>query len=88
MNVNTIGVLYTAQAVGRQMERFKLPGSIILIASMSGSITNRVRERGHERGIADRRSRTTPGSRTILRRAQCCRWRGAWHANSDLTRFG
>ena len=42
MSVNTNGVLYTAQAVGRQMERFKMPGSIILIASMSGSITNKV----------------------------------------------
>ncbi|KAF8504048.1 hypothetical protein BU17DRAFT_58336 [Hysterangium stoloniferum] len=41
MSVNTNGVLYTAQAVGRQMERFNMPGSIILIASMSGSITNR-----------------------------------------------
>ncbi|EJD05911.1 NAD-binding protein [Fomitiporia mediterranea MF3/22] len=41
MNVNVHGVLYTAQAVGRQMTRFGTPGSIILIASMSGSITNR-----------------------------------------------
>ncbi|EJD05909.1 NAD-binding protein [Fomitiporia mediterranea MF3/22] len=40
MNVNVNGVLYTAQAVGRQMVRFGTPGSIILIASMSGSITN------------------------------------------------
>lgn len=43
MNVNVNGVLYTAQAAGQQMTRFKTPGSIILIASMSGSITNRVR---------------------------------------------
>jgi NAD(P)-dependent dehydrogenase (short-subunit alcohol dehydrogenase family) len=42
MDVNTNGVLYTAQAAGRQMVKFKQPGSIILIASMSGSITNRV----------------------------------------------
>lgn len=41
MNVNVNGVLHTAQAAGRQMVRFKTPGSIILIASMSGSITNR-----------------------------------------------
>ncbi|KAK1226002.1 hypothetical protein PQX77_011070 [Marasmius sp. AFHP31] len=41
MNVNVNGVLYTAQAAGRQMRRFGNPGSIILIASMSGSITNR-----------------------------------------------
>lgn len=42
LDVNTSGVLFTAQAAGRQMERFGTPGSIILIASMSGSITNRV----------------------------------------------
>ena len=42
MNVNTNGVLFTAQAAGRQMVRFGNKGSIILIASMSGSITNKV----------------------------------------------
>ncbi|KIJ69493.1 hypothetical protein HYDPIDRAFT_24330 [Hydnomerulius pinastri MD-312] len=41
MDINTNGVLYTAQAAGRQMSRFGTPGSIILVASMSGSITNR-----------------------------------------------
>ena len=43
MDVNTNGVLFTAQAAGRQMAKFGTPGSIILIASMSGSITNKVR---------------------------------------------
>jgi NAD(P)-dependent dehydrogenase (short-subunit alcohol dehydrogenase family) len=46
INVNCNGVFYTAQAAGRQMARFGNGGSIILIASMSGSVTNRVR-RGH-----------------------------------------
>jgi len=41
LDVNTNGVLYTAQAAGQQMLRFGNAGSIILIASMSGSITNR-----------------------------------------------
>ncbi|KAN0141324.1 hypothetical protein V8E53_001080 [Lactarius tabidus] len=41
IRVNTNGVLYTAQAAGRQMSRFGNGGSIILIASMSGSITNK-----------------------------------------------
>ncbi|KZT65885.1 sorbose reductase sou1 [Daedalea quercina L-15889] len=40
MDVNVNGVPYTAQAAGRQMARFGNGGSIILIASMSGSITN------------------------------------------------
>lgn len=35
------GVLFTAQAAGRQMEKFGNGGSIILIASMSGSIVNK-----------------------------------------------
>lgn len=42
IDVNVCGVLYTAQAAGREMERFGNGGSIILIASMSGSITNMV----------------------------------------------
>ncbi|KAF8270343.1 hypothetical protein EI94DRAFT_1723002 [Lactarius quietus] len=41
ISVNTNGVFYTAQAAGRQMARFGNGGSIILIASMSGSITNK-----------------------------------------------
>ncbi|EUC53552.1 sorbose reductase, partial [Rhizoctonia solani AG-3 Rhs1AP] len=41
MNVNVNGVLYTAQAAGQQMTRFGTPGSIIPIASISGSATNR-----------------------------------------------
>jgi len=41
MDVNTNGVLFTAQAAGRQMVKFGRPGSIVLIASMSGSITNK-----------------------------------------------
>lgn len=42
IDVNLNGVFYTAQAAGRQMSRFGNGGSIVLIASMSGSITNRV----------------------------------------------
>ncbi|TCD60417.1 hypothetical protein EIP91_010209 [Steccherinum ochraceum] len=41
MAVNVNGVLFTAQAAGRQMVRFGNGGSIILVASMSGSITNK-----------------------------------------------
>jgi len=44
IDVNVNGVLYTAQAAGRQMERFQCKGSIILIASMAGSITCKVRQ--------------------------------------------
>lgn len=41
--VNITGVMMTAQAAAKQMIRFKNGGSIVLIASMSGSIANRVR---------------------------------------------
>ncbi|KAG6902163.1 hypothetical protein C0995_003637 [Termitomyces sp. Mi166 len=40
MDINVNGVLFTAQAAGRQMERLGIKGSIIMIASMSASITN------------------------------------------------
>jgi NAD(P)-dependent dehydrogenase (short-subunit alcohol dehydrogenase family) len=39
--INITGVLMTAQAVARQMVKFGTPGSIVLIASMSGTIANR-----------------------------------------------
>jgi NADP-dependent 3-hydroxy acid dehydrogenase YdfG len=42
LDVNTNGVLFTAQAAGRQMVRFGLPGSIILVASIAGTVTLKV----------------------------------------------
>ncbi|EGO03654.1 hypothetical protein SERLA73DRAFT_175211 [Serpula lacrymans var. lacrymans S7.3] len=41
IDINVNGVFFTAQAAARQMVRLGIPGSIILIASMSGSIANR-----------------------------------------------
>ncbi|TIA93234.1 hypothetical protein E3P81_01010 [Wallemia ichthyophaga] len=41
MRINAGGVLYTSQGVARQMKKYKQTGSIAMIASMSGSITNR-----------------------------------------------
>lgn len=41
LGVNVTGVLMTAQAVARQMVRFKQEGSLVLIASMSGTVANR-----------------------------------------------
>lgn len=40
--INVTGVFMTAQAVAKQMIRFGNGGSIALIASMSGTIANRV----------------------------------------------
>jgi NAD(P)-dependent dehydrogenase (short-subunit alcohol dehydrogenase family) len=41
LGVNVTGVLMTAQAVARQMVRLESKGSLVLIASMSGTIANR-----------------------------------------------
>ncbi|KAH6609026.1 d-arabinitol 2-dehydrogenase [Trichoderma cornu-damae] len=41
MSINVSGVFMTAQAAARQMVRLKQPGSICMIASMSGTIANR-----------------------------------------------
>lgn len=43
--VNVTGVFMTAQAVAKQMIRFGNGGSIALIASMSGTVANRVRSK-------------------------------------------
>lgn len=40
--INVTGVMMTAQAVAKQMIRFGNGGSIALIASMSGTVANRV----------------------------------------------
>ncbi|KAI0327605.1 sorbose reductase sou1 [Cubamyces sp. BRFM 1775] len=46
LSVNLKGVLYAAQAAGRQMVRFNSPGSIILMASVLGSVACRLEEPG------------------------------------------
>lgn len=42
LSVNVTGVFMTAQAVAREMVRWGEGGSIVLIASMSGGVANRV----------------------------------------------
>ncbi|KAJ8488400.1 hypothetical protein ONZ45_g13967 [Pleurotus djamor] len=39
MTINVNGVLHTAQAAGRQMEKLGIPGSIIMTASICGTTT-------------------------------------------------
>lgn len=41
LGVNVTGVLMTAQAVAKHMYENDTPGSIVLIASMSGTVANR-----------------------------------------------
>ena len=43
LDVNVTGVFMTAQVVARQMIRFGNGGSIVIVASMSGTVVNRVR---------------------------------------------
>lgn len=42
LEVNVTGAFMTAQAVAKQMIRFDNGGSIVMIASMSGTVANRV----------------------------------------------
>jgi short-subunit dehydrogenase len=42
MSINVTGCFMTAQAAAKQMVRFGNGGSVVLIASMSGTIANRV----------------------------------------------
>lgn len=42
LEVNVTGAFLTAQATARQMVKFGKGGSIVMIASMSGTIANRV----------------------------------------------
>ena len=44
IDINLKGVLYTAQAAGRQMTRFGTPGSIILMASVASLIATKACE--------------------------------------------
>lgn len=43
VDVNVNGVFFAAQAAGRQMERLRIPGSIVLIASMAGRVALQAR---------------------------------------------
>ena len=81
LDVNTNGVLYTAQAAGQQMRRYENGGSIILIASMSGSITNKVSGALCRVEHLPDENRTMHGCRTIRASLLSSRWHGAWHAN-------
>jgi NAD(P)-dependent dehydrogenase (short-subunit alcohol dehydrogenase family) len=47
MEINVTGVFLTAQAAARQMVKFGKGGSIVMIASMSGTIANRVSLHSH-----------------------------------------
>ena len=71
-DVNANGVLFTAQAAGREMVRFGNAGSIILIASMSGSITNKVRESQHACVRASVRARVLIRRPTGVYLARAC----------------
>jgi NAD(P)-dependent dehydrogenase (short-subunit alcohol dehydrogenase family) len=84
--VNTNGVLFTAQAAGQQMLRFGNTGSIILIASMSGSITNKVSDvtvisRSEMAVLMKLCYRTMHGYPITPANQQFSRWLGAWLAS-------
>lgn len=53
--VNITGVFMTAQAAAKQMIRFGGGGSIVMIASMSGTVANRVSPPFQHHFLQDRR---------------------------------
>ena len=87
MDVNVNGVLYTAQAAGRQMMKFGAPGSIILIASMAGSLTVKVgnmptrvdtqRPPHHRTTNQTCNYRTNLGRHTVQANPPFCKWEEA-----------
>ena len=83
--MNTCGVLFTAQAAGLQMARFERGGSIILIASVAGSVAVVVRNSSREYANADFAEYYRMASVRLFHIARrslpCCKWPVAWHAN-------
>ena len=79
MDVNVNGVFFTAQAAGRQMVRFGRGGSIVLVASIAGSIALQVCPRSLSKSMqkdtdaAWRECRTWAWSRIIPQKAPSSR---------------
>ncbi|TBU57161.1 sorbose reductase sou1 [Dichomitus squalens] len=69
MSVNTNGVLFTAQAAGQQMMQFKNGGSIILIASVLGSVSMEIRE---EPNVRDAAYHSSKGAVLSMTRTLAC----------------
>ncbi|KAJ7432190.1 hypothetical protein B0H11DRAFT_1609788, partial [Mycena galericulata] len=59
-NDNISSVQFTAQASGRQVKRLGIPGSIVLTASMSGTITNPVSAYNASKPVVLQMSRSVP----------------------------
>ena len=72
--VNITGVFMTSQAVAKQMIKFGKGGSIVMIASMSGSVANKVLTSFNSRVRLLMRSRVSSVLRTTRRRRACSNW--------------
>ncbi|PPR06433.1 hypothetical protein CVT24_002524 [Panaeolus cyanescens] len=53
LEINVMGTLFTAQAVGKQMEKLGIRGSIILIASLAGSLASKLNSWIRSRDVHD-----------------------------------
>lgn len=93
LGVNVTGVFMTAQAAAKQMIRFGNGGSIVLIASMSGTIANRVclflrhiSVSGLDfRRNANNGSRDSFAQHTTPPRPPCFNWAETWLVNGAST---
>ena len=95
ISVNLHGTLFAAQAAGRQMSRFGNGGSVIMIASICGSIALEVRYHlsvSITKGLIIRslllHSHISPLLHTTRRSPGCCRWHAVWPASSARSTSG
>lgn len=86
--VNITGVMMTAQAAAKQMIKFGKCGSIVLIASMSGTVANRVCSPQPVRlPFTDVFSRASSARHTTHPKQACCSLLATWRQNGASTRF-
>lgn len=84
--VNITGVMMTAQAAAKQMIKFGNGGSIVLIASMSGSIANRVRRLEHLKYFpTDNGDRASSARHTTRQRQASYNLLVTWRPNGAST---
>lgn len=81
LGVNVTGAFMTAQAAARQMIRFGNGGSIVLIASMSGTIANRVGLLARPWRVPTDRGRDSFARHITPPRRPCFNWAGIWLAS-------
>lgn len=89
MRVNVTGVFNTCRHTARILQEARRPGSIVMIASISGNIANRVSRGKSSRNEreADEMRRASHARRTTRARPLCSRCAAPWRRNGANTAF-